>query len=107
MTKYKPHWHDQNPYKNELIYVPLEELAECFRYYGKPLMTADGMTAIGTSKLILDKWNALGSHLDGFILTGKLLMAGVRYGPEPEDYFYPEILTHKLIKLFQKHRFRG
>jgi len=83
------HWHEDNPWKDEITYVQLEELAECYPH---------GPDSIS-------RWFQYGDKLDAYILPGnKEITAGVRFGPEGSDYLSPGFDEHKLRKLLEKYR---
>lgn len=103
MAEIAPHWHDQNPWNDHLIYVPLEELAECCIVIGKTFAQFDDKPLIYEVHHMLDHWNEYGAKLDAYILTGATLTAGVRFGPEGPDYLSPGFALPKLAALLKKY----
>lgn len=99
-----PHWHEQNPWNDHILYVRKEELAECMMAIGKSFAMHDGQHLIYTIEHALEHWETYGSKLDAYILTGKLITAGVRYGPEGSDYLSPGFHMPRLWALIQKYR---
>jgi len=96
------HWHEDNPWKDSILYVPLEELAACDAslvgpsiYGGSPARTIEGT---------LDHWKQSGSKLDAYILVGSVRSGGVRYGPEGSDYLSPMFSLPKIHALKQKYQ---
>jgi len=87
------HWHDENPYAENIAYVPIEELAACCA--GGSLALRDGSIVAQTPERILAHWRESGARLDAYVLLGgdRHLSAdpgaGVRYGPGPGDYISP------------------
>jgi hypothetical protein len=85
------HWHDVNPWRDQITYVPIERLAEC---------AAGGTIALGIGgevvpfdvPFILEHWASCGrDKLDAYILPqphGRHSI-GVRYGAEGSEYFSP------------------
>jgi hypothetical protein len=104
MKKIKPYWHDHNPWRDRLVYVPLRELAECGFAIGAQLATWNGQPLLYDVAHMLDHWSQFGRKLDAYILTGQTLAAGVRYGPEGPDYLSPGFHLPKLAALLKKHR---
>jgi hypothetical protein len=98
-----PHWHEQNPWKDRVLYIPLAELAECHQTTGKPYAYLDEKPLIYTVEMCLDHWREYGDKLDAYILTGKTFTAGVRFGPDGPDYLSPGFSLPKLWKLVQKY----
>jgi hypothetical protein len=98
-----PHWHEQNPWKDRVLYIPLAELAECHAAIGKPYAYLDEQPLIYTVAMCLDHWREYGDKLDAYVLTGKTFTAGVRFGPDGPDYLSPGFSLPKLWKLVQKY----
>jgi len=98
----KPHWHEYNPWKDDIVYVPLERLAEC----------VVGGTFNGRSpKELMVRWAMHGrTKLDAYILpqmSGEHDL-GVRYGCDPDDYYSPpnhrpERTTYLLLTYTRKN----
>lgn len=98
-----PFWHDQNPWNDHIIYVWPQELAECVFHLGKLMTTSDGVV-ICTPERMLAHWRQYGNKLDAYILTGKVITAGIRYGPYGPDYLSPDFSLPKLTSLLGKYR---
>lgn len=88
-----PYWDEFNPWKDGLVYVPLEELAQC-------LMTAAYGNEVDSA---LKTWRHMSSHLDGYILVNTL-SAGIRYGSEGSQYLSPQFSMPKIAALLKKYR---
>jgi hypothetical protein len=94
---HEPHWHEQNPWKDTLVYVPLEELAACTIMVGNLHDTWSMIDEIAY-------WTQYGDKLDAYILVNCVeFTAGVRYGPEGSHYISPGFSLPKLYHLLQKH----
>lgn len=102
-TVWAPHWHEFNPWKDRLVYVPIEELAECVLPMGGP----DRILPMFETWSMIDAiahWTQYGLNLDGYIVTeGPILQAGIRFGAEPEHYLTPPFSLPKLHALLLKH----
>lgn len=98
-----PHWHAQNPWADRLIYVPIEELAECGIHVGQLIAQVGELDHIWTVEIELDYWSQYGSKLDAYILTGPILTGGVRFGPDGADYLSPGFSLPKLRALMLKY----
>lgn len=93
----EPHWHEQNPWKDDLIYVTVEELAACHMRLEMPDNTW-GMIEI------IAHWAQYGDKLDAYILnSGPVMTAGVRYGPEDSHYLSGAFSLPKLMALRNQH----
>lgn len=93
-----PHWHEHNPWRDNLIYVSLEELAACHHAVNDPSSAWRMVDAIA-------HWLQYGDQLDAYILVNTTLMsAGVRYGPEPHQYLSPAFSLPKLWALREHYR---
>jgi hypothetical protein len=81
-----PHWHDDNPWADAVVYVPMEELAEAVA--GGPHESGtDGASVEQT----LAHWRAAGPRLDAYVLPqpdGRHSV-GIRYGAEGHEYLSP------------------
>jgi hypothetical protein len=90
-----PHWHEENPYADGIVYVPIEALAECCA--GGTLRKVDGSVVEMTAAAVLEGWRSAGDRLDAYVLVGgdRHLSAhpgvGIRYGAEPEAYLSPPV----------------
>lgn len=99
-----PHWHEYNPWKDHIVYVPLEELAECHHALGRLLASHGKEPIVYTVRHTLEHWRQCGPKLDAYILTGKIITGGVRYGRKGEQYLSPGFYTPKLWALLQKYK---
>jgi hypothetical protein len=84
-----PHWHDQNPWRDKIVYVPLERLAECVA--GGTISDHTGAIEPYDVAFVLRFWAQGGDKLDGYILPqpGGFHSIGVRYGAEGSQYLSP------------------
>ena len=97
----KPHW--PNPYK--VVYVPIEELAECHAGLGQLYRDLDGSTHTLTKEKILEWWGA-DKKVDAYILpqpSGEHCI-GIRYGSEDHQYLSPLGDRTKVASLLRKYR---
>jgi hypothetical protein len=91
ITTYRPtpHWHKHNPWKDRVVYVPLNELVECISH-------APGF------------YQTLTGNLDAYILPnghgdyGHSI--GIRYGKEGPDYYSPLGDRKKVQALLDKYQ---
>jgi hypothetical protein len=70
-----PHWHKDNPWAEDIVYLPIE-LAAIYCHYSWPASET------------LEHWKQYGEKLDAYILpqpSGRHCL-GVRFGPEGPDY---------------------
>lgn len=104
MPDIQPHWHDQNPWNDHLIYVPLDELAECCAAIGKTFAQFLGTPMKYEPFHMIQHWQEYGSRLDGYILTGPIVTAGIRFGPGGDEYLSPGFHLPKLAALLKKYR---
>lgn len=76
------HWHAVNPWRDCVVYVPIERLAECI---------AGGTRGETKGKdWLLAHWRTYGKRLDAYVLQGKSPHSiGVRYGAEGNQYLSP------------------
>jgi hypothetical protein len=96
----KPHWHRYNPWRDDLVYIPVERLAEC---------VVGGTINGKTPEDLVKRWHQNGrDKLDAYILpqpSGEHDL-GVRYGKEPEEYYSPPNhnieRTEYLLALYRK-----
>lgn len=98
---YTPHWN--NPW--EVVYVPIEELAECDAGLGKTCGTMNGPSFILTKEKILEHWRSAGSKLDAYILVqpNGFHSIGIRYGNEGSQYLSPMGNKDKVAELLKKY----
>jgi hypothetical protein len=86
----KQHWHDQNPWRDKIVYVPIERLAECVA--GGTILDVDGVVRPYNVAWLLAHWAQGGrDKLDAYILpqpSGDHSL-GVRYGAEGSEYYSP------------------
>jgi hypothetical protein len=93
----KPHWDDENPWRYNLVYVPIEELAGCSLRLEDPNNTWAMIETIA-------HWAQYGPKLDAYILRDSTLVsAGVRYGPEGNHYLSPALSLPKVMALRAKY----
>ena len=92
------YWHEVNPWRDDVVYVPLAELAACLE---------------GDSERKMARWQHTSEvygtpgQLDAYILPqpSGLHDAGVRYGAEGSQYFSPYVQRHTdLQKLLDKYK---
>lgn len=83
-----PAWHDDNPWADSLVYVPLHELATLIA--GGNVGFADGTTPETSPDLLLGHWSRHGNALDAYVLPGSG-QAGIRFGSAPEAYLSPHV----------------
>lgn len=91
-----------NPWK--VIYVPIEELAECHYGLGQPYMDMHGNADVLTKEIVLSHWKSSGEHLDAYILpqpSGRHSI-GIRYGTKDYQYLSPLGDAHKVAELLEK-----
>lgn len=97
----KPHW--PNPW--EVIYVPIEELAECDYGLDKWCGQSNGPSFILTKEKILEHWRTAGDKLDAYILiqpSGNHDI-GIRYGAKGSEYLSPHANQKKVAALLKKY----
>lgn len=100
------HWDAENPWRDGLVYVPIEELAEALSG-GQVKIGRDGNVVERTAKYNLERWRKYGDKLDAYVLPSSdgLHSAGVRYGPEGDEYLSPAaIYPEKLDELVSRYR---
>lgn len=93
-----PSWHDDNPWADSLVYVPLHELAA---------LVADGTVGLAdgtSSEFLLGHWSRHGNVLDAYVLPGSG-QAGIRFGSAPEAYLSPHVRDRaRLDALAERYR---
>ena len=99
----RPHWHEQNPWNDHIVYVPIEELADAAYLLGQPVHTPDGRV-IYTKEILLKNWRQHGDKLDAYVLTGRVFYGGIRFGPEPNQYLSPGFYLDKLKELVSRYQ---
>ena len=82
-TYQDPWWDEYNPWREHLVYVPLQDLAKCVLGFGKDIDTNETVPVTYGYDLVMRIWRQNGHRLDGYILVGPVITAGVRYGPDP------------------------
>lgn len=79
----EPHWHKENPWRDEITYIAIDDLAE--------MLSGGNISDRGTIRPMdkefwLEHWRQCGrSKLDAYLLGED--SAGVRYGPNGPDYY--------------------
>jgi hypothetical protein len=105
-----PHWHEYNPWKDNLMYVKPEELASC--------VLLGSTRGDWSPEKIVDHWRQDGSNMrhkiDAYILlpgwNGRTnyISAGIRYGKEGEEYLSPSFEQTKIRELINNYlRYKG
>jgi len=81
------HWDQYNPWREKVVYVPLEELADALAD-GSSIELQDGSIVEYTAELMLEHWRQNSYELDAYILPGQALgySVGVRYGSHGAEY---------------------
>jgi len=103
----KPHWDAHNPWRDSLVYVPVEELAKCSIALNQKVQLPNGPVVIWSLDHILTRWYEFSEYLDAYILTGSrtnMFSAGVRYGMEPAEYLSPAFNLAEIYKLKEKYK---
>ena len=97
MASYAGYWHADNPWKDDVVYVPLPDLAQAIA--GGVIQLRDGSIVPYDADFILDGWREH-ARADGYILQQPdgHHSVGVRYGPNPEDYHSPHNRNPELIQ---------
>lgn len=81
------HWDQYNPWRERVVYVPLEELADALAD-GSSVQLPDGRVVEYTAELMLEHWRQNSYELDGYILPNGPhgLSVGVRFGSHGHEY---------------------
>jgi hypothetical protein len=100
------HWHDQNPWRDQIVYVPIERLAACVA--GGTVLDVDGVVRPYSVAWLLAHWAQAGrDKLDAYILPqpdGRHSL-GVRWGAEGPEYFSPHNAhPEKTLALLAEYR---
>ena len=106
MSPEDAHWHESNPWKDKIVYVPIEELAEALA--GGDIRLPDGSIVPYDADFLLDHWNGLGERLDAYILPGSPSgnSPGVRYGEDGPDYASPGARNREALQeLLEKYQY--
>lgn len=95
-----------NPWADVIVYVTLEELAECFGGLGQSCGRSDGSSFIWTKELVLAHWRTAGKRLDPYILPqpNGWHSIGIRYGSKGSQYLSPMGDDKKVTALLKKYR---
>lgn len=98
----KPHW--SNPW-HDVVYVTIEELAECHLGLGEMCGQMNGESFILTKEKILEHWRRAGVELDAYILPqpSGFHDMGIRYGAEASQYLSPAANKEKIAILYKKY----
>jgi len=108
----KIYWHDVNPWRNDVVYVPLHELAEALDN-GTTIRDVDGKIVPHDAAYHLRRWHETSriygtpDQLDAYILPQPSgdHSCGVRYGSEGSQYFSPHNgAPAKVQALLDKYR---
>jgi hypothetical protein len=80
-------WDQYNPWREKIVYVPAEELAEALAD-GSTIKLTDGSVVEYTPELMLEHWHQNSYNIDAYILPGQALgfSVGVRYGSHGAEY---------------------
>jgi hypothetical protein len=99
------HWDQDNPWREKLVYVPLEELADALAD-GRTIQLTDGSVVEYTPELMMEHWHQYSDQLDAYLIPGAEFgySVGIRYGANDSDYLslYAPDQT-KLLYLFQQY----
>lgn len=90
MTTTILHWHDANPWRDDIVYVPIERLAECVA--GGTIREIDGSVVPYDVARVLRHFGQVGRRkLDAYILPQPdgFHSLGVRYGAAGSEYYSP------------------
>ena len=100
-----PHWHDVNPWRDDVVYVPLTELAACAA--GGTIQKSGGGSEPYDVARVLKHLRQNGDKLDAYILpqpSGNHSL-GVRYGAEDHEYYSPRNANPELTQqLLERYR---
>jgi hypothetical protein len=97
-----PAWHEDNPWADSLVYVPLQELAALLS--GGTAGQEEGASAEASPEFHLAHWSRHGNALDAYLLPGSG-QAGIRLGSAPEAYLSPHVRDRAGFEaLVERHR---
>lgn len=99
------HWDQYNPWREKIVYVPLEELADALAD-GSSIELQDGSIVEYTAELMLEHWRRNSYELDAYILPGQALgySVGVRYGSHGAEYLSLYVRDQSRIEeLYQRY----
>lgn len=88
-------WHDDNPWRDDVVYVTLEELAECVDKGNGLVRLPDDVAVSYDNRWLMNHWQLASNALDAYILpqpSGDHSI-GVRWGSLGSQYFSP--MAHK------------
>jgi hypothetical protein len=97
------YWHEYNPWKDILIYVPINELAECAMVIGAAYTDENGQHQEYTAQTALNQWRKTGEKLDAYVLPSVTPTGGIRYGMEGSEYLSPGFYPEKIQALIDKY----
>lgn len=97
-------WHDYNPWKDSIVYVPVEELAEALAD-GRQISLQNGTTVEYTAEMMLEHWHEASYEIDAYILPrAHGYSVGIRYGSHGDQYLSPHVPDNDRIHdLFLRH----
>jgi len=91
------HWSEHNRFADEIVYVPVWELAACCE--GGTVRLPYGEVVPYDVPLVLEEWHGSGDKLDGYILPrpdGQHSI-GIRYGTGDSEYLSPRVQDYRLV----------
>jgi hypothetical protein len=109
----RTYWHEVNPWRDDVVYVPLAELAACLE--GGNLQDMHGNVVPNSAEHIMARWQRTSElyetpgQLDAYILPQPSgdHSAGVRYGAEGSQYISPYVERRAdLQRLLEKYKHR-
>jgi len=96
------HWHEDNPWREKVVYVPINALADCLSGAIADLPATNNYPRRSPEQMVSD-WHRSGDALDAYILPSSNgdHQVGIRYGSEPDAYLslfvpHPSILEELL-----------
>ncbi|NTF17794.1 hypothetical protein G6L37_05225 [Agrobacterium rubi] len=109
------HWDQYNPWRDRLVYVPIEELAEALAD-GSSIRLQDGSVVEYTAELMLKHWRSNSYELDAYVLPDQALDAyilpnqafghsvGIRYGSHGHEYLSPLVRDQSRVdELYRRY----
>ncbi len=98
----KPHW--PNPW-DDVVYVPIEELAACYAALGQDCIDIDGSRFVWTVDRVLEHWRSAGDKLDAYILPQPSGWhdIGIRYGSKGNQYLSPGADRERVTALLKRY----
>jgi hypothetical protein len=93
------HWDQYNPWRDKIVYVPPEELAEALAD-GSQVRLPDGSVVEYTAELMLEHWRQNSYEIDAYLLPGQPLgfSVGIRYGSHGSEYLSPYVRDQSKIE---------